>query len=234
MKIIDFGKNAYQFNIFLKFPWISGENVTEIIQQLVGERKIFRSVLKTDVQSPLTFSVGEGTEAAPLLQLKVASDSLSIFSGWFVSYDDWMRKRDLLLPTLAQILRGIPSELVLSLFTQCSSPVPTERLRQQSEIPELKYALELFQRFLPAEARARGNAYLAFSDAENKRSVEWWLGGWGATVPIPGYENVLFSTRLNMIEVGTDLKKSLEAHAAWSDAVLEKFHANYLSLIVKG
>jgi len=63
--------------------------------------------------------------------------------------------------------------------------------------------------------------------------VEFFLGGWGGSTPIPGYENVFFNTRLNFLEGGADLKKTLQAHVLWSDTLVEKFHSNYLSLFVK-
>jgi hypothetical protein len=233
LKILDFGRNAYQFNVFLKFPSISGERATETLQALVGERKVFRFVLKGETATPLVLSVGEGTESAPLFQLKIGTDTLSLFAGWFVSYDNWARWRDSLIPVLAQLLRGIPNELVLGLFSQCSSPVPSDRVKRIPEIPELKPVLDFFQHIIPEEYRQRGNSYVSFSDTDNRQTVEWWLGGWGAATAVPGYENVLFSTRLNVLESATDLRKALETHAAWSDALLEKFHTRYLSFFVK-
>jgi hypothetical protein len=233
LKIFDFGRNAYQFSVFLKFPYISGERITEALQQLVAERKVFRFVVKGEAAAPLTLSVGEGSEAAPLFQLKVGTDTVSLFAGWFVRYDDWMKWRDSLIPSLENLLRGVPGELVLSLFSQCSSPIPTERVKRRAEILELKPFEEFFQRFIPAEFREKGNAFITLSDAANRQAVEFFLGGWGTSTPIPGYENVFFNTRLNLLESGADLKKALQSHVFWSDTLLEKFHSQYLSLFVK-
>jgi len=233
LKIIDFDRNAYQLGIFLKFPYISGDKVAETVQQLVGERKIFRSVLKGEGQAPLTLSVGEGTQAAPLFQMKIGPDTLSLFGGWFVVHDDWVKWRNSLVPMLAQILQRIPNDLVLGFFNQCSSPIPTDRVKRLAEIPEMKLFEDFFQRIVPAENRERGNSYVSFSDAESKRFVEWYFGGWAGFAPIPGYENVVFNTRLNILERDTDLRKALETHVIWADSLLEKFHSNYLSLLIK-
>ncbi len=233
MKILDFGRNAYQFSLFFKFPCVSDQRVKEILLRLAGESKAFQSVSKGEPPNLLTLSAGEGNESAPLFQLKVGTDSLTLFAGWFVSYEKWMKWRDSLVPVLAHVLVGIPNELVLSVFTQCSSPIPADRAKRPAEIPELKYSLELFQRFLPSENRERGNSYAAFSDAQGKRTVEWWLGGFVGVVPIPGYENVLLNTRLNILGGSADLRSVLESHVLWSDNVLEKFHSNFLSLFIK-
>ena len=233
MRIIDFGKNAFHFGLYLKFPSLSGEIANRLIRDLVTAKGIFKSVLKGgEPPALLTISTGDGSETSPLQQLRLAGDFISLWAGWHLSFDNWKTWRDSLAPMVVDSLKDVPSELVASIFSQVSTPVPADRVKPLSSIDELRPIHEIYERFLPSENRQRGSSLASFEDAQGKKTVEWWMGGWDPGSAIPGYTNITLGARLNILEPGKSLNDAIREHTAWSDDVVAKFHSHFLSLLI--
>src|ERR1700693_1776041 len=93
LKIIDFGKNTYQYEIDLKFDFISPEAVRRIVEDLYVSKRQFTAVSKDASTNQTALTKGEGTPDSPVFQLRIAPDKILIWAGWYVPYEKWQQWR---------------------------------------------------------------------------------------------------------------------------------------------
>lgn len=229
MKIFDFGKNTYQYSINFKFDCLSHELLRGLVQDFLFKRKYFSNVSKDQSANQTVLTKGEGTHESPLFQLKIGADTIILWAGWHVSYEEWQQWRTLLLSDIGAILQTIPIELVGALAAQFVLIVPTDKLKRTDEINELKPILAFNRRFIPEELLGRGKAYAAFGDKEGRQMVEWWVGG----SAIPGEENVSFMVSQNALDLKSNLRQNMQTHVTASEKLVERFHSGFLSLLIK-
>ena len=229
MKIIDFGRNTYQHEIGFKFDCISPELVRDVVREMLVSKKQFSTVAKEGSTNQTYLTRGEGTESSPLFQVRIGSDKIVLWAGWYVPFEKWQEWRNAILLQLTRYVEPVPIEVVGALTSQYVFLVPSENLKQGDSIPELQPIREFYKRFIPRELIKRGNVYLVFGDEQGKETLTWWTGGSTA----PGEENITFIFRSNVVDAARRLEENLLAHTARSDGLLKGFHAGLLSLLVK-
>jgi hypothetical protein len=228
LKVFDFQKNTYQFEINFRLDCLSTNTILGVVEHLI-KRKVFSSVLKGEAGSQAVLRVGEGVEKSPYFQLTVGRGVILLSAGWYVSYERWQKWRNDMLTEVTAFLKDIPTEMVGVLTSQAALTVPNERVKDIDEIPELEPVLALYRRFVPRELLKRASAYVALGDENQERTIEWWAGG----STTPGEESVTFRVHRNVIDPKVSLGQNAISHATSSDELLEKFHTGFLALIIK-
>ncbi len=130
---------------------------------------------------------------------------------------------------MAGFLEAIPLELVGSLSSQSLLGLPRANWKNPDEIPEFQPIRSLFRRFLPEELLKWGSTYVAHTDQEASRSVEWW----SSTGQVPDWDAITLLIKQNVLDKQLGLTKNLGAHTARADQLLEKFHSEFLSRLIK-
>jgi len=229
LKIIDFGKNTYQYEIDFKFDCISPEIVRKIVENLHIVKKQFSAVAKDAATNQTALTQGQGTGESPFYQLRVGSDKILMWVGWYVSYEKWLQWRSSILSELLMSLEAIPIELVTAFSSQYAFIVPVEKLNRSDQIPELAPVRAFYGRFVPEELLKRTNAYLTFGDEGGKEILSLLLGG-GAN---PNEGNITFNVRWNAFDSKAGLEQNIRAYTARADKLMESCNSGLLSLLVK-
>lgn len=229
MRILDFGKNTYQYEISFKFDCFSPERIGNLVKDLLVTKKSFSTVGKEQGTGLTVLTLGDGTESAPFFQLKVGADKVVLWAGWYATYEQWRRWRDSLLSETTALLEGIPIEMVRLLSSQQVFVIPIEKSKPYDQISELEPVWALFGRFIPRELLKRMGASLVFGDEEGNETLGWWPVGTG----VAGETSIAFALNWNVLNSKAGLKENELAHVARFDRLLEAFHENYLSLLVK-
>jgi len=227
--MIYFEKNTYQYEIAFRFDCISAQLVTAIAVDGVVSSKHFAMVFKDGATNQTVMSIGDGTEASPIFQMRMASDRIILWGGWFVTLKRWQDWCNAYVPILADLLRGIPLEFVAGLSAQYNYAVPIECLRPGRTIPELEPVRAFYQRFTPIELLSRGNVAMVFSDEAGREALGWNVGG----STMPGHENIGFNHRWLTLEKQLDLKGNVRAHMTRAEELLRNFDEGFLSLVTK-
>lgn len=227
MKIVDFGQNLYQYLAEFKFSCISTQLTREIVDHFLTNKKYFSDVGKED--SATVLISGKGTAEAPFFQLRIGPDTLAMWAGWHAKYDKWIEWRKLLISEISEHLSPIPIEFIRSLVSQYLINVPIDRIKPAKEVPELESVLGFYARFVPEKFLDRVGAAVLFGDQEGNESVEWWFG----ESKTPGYQNLTFHVRKNILETESSLRENMLSHSDRSDKIFELFHAGFLSLLVR-
>ena len=229
MKLIDFGGNTYQYRIDFKLETLSTGDVRDLAKQLVVDKAVFEGVQEDEDTGDIIFVRGAGTKEAPIHQLRTDYASVVLWTGWFVSYEDWQQWRTARLTEVAAHLHNVPIQLVKSLSSQYAFLIPPDRVRDGKEVADFEPVRALYRRFVPESLMARGNTFVQLSDDQNKETVEVSMSG----TPVPGQELVRYAVQLNAPEVEQSFQANLLRHAARSDGLLEHFHEHFLPLLIK-
>lgn len=229
MKIIDFGKNTYQYEIDFRFDFISPEVVRRIVEDLHLSKGRFTAVSKDPSTNQTALTQGDGTPESPVYQLRIAPDKILIWAGWHVTYEKWQQWRTSLFTDLQRLINDVTTELVLGCTSQSIVIVPAEKLIRGDQIPEITPVRDFYARFVPEELLQRYNAHLAFGDEEGKENLVFFVGA-GQT---PEEGNITFNVRWNSFDRKLSLDDNLRAHAARSDTLFDLFNSRLLSLLIK-
>ena len=224
----DFGRNTYQTLVTFKFDCISPADVKTFVRENVVENE-FSSVDRDQATKHAVVSFGDGSEKAPLHQLRIGPDSIAVWVGWHVPFIHWQEYRGRMLKQLMPLLKTIPISAVRSVSSQSNVLAPVSQLKEASEIPELKPARDLLRRFLPESLMARGNGYSLSSDALGTQNVEWWIGA----SQDPEYGNASFTSTRLYLSGQQGLYENWLVHLQESDELIQRFHSNYLSIFIK-
>jgi hypothetical protein len=230
LKVIDFGGNTYQYRIDFKLDTLSTEDVKDLAKLLVVDKAVFEAIQEDEDTGDTVFARGAGTKEAPIYQLRTDYESVVLWTGWFVSYEDWQQWRTARLMEVAAQLRNVPTQLVKSLSSQYVFLIPPDRVREGKEVADFEPVRALYRRFVPEPLLSRGNTFVQLSDDEGKETVEVSMSG----TPVPGQQLVRYAVQLNAPEVEQSLQANLLRHAARSDELLEHFHEHFLPLVIKG
>ncbi len=229
MKLIDFGGNTYQYRIDFRLETLSTRDVRDLAKQLVVDKAVFESVHEDEDTGDIIFARGAGTKEAPVYQLRTDYTSVVLWTGWFVSYENWQQWRTERLKEVAAHLDNVPLQLVTSLSSQYAFLIPPDKVREGKDVPDFEPVRSLYRRFVPEPLLARGNTFVQFSDDEGKETVELGLSG----TPVPGQQLVRYAVQLNAPELEQRFEANLLRHAARSDGLLEHFHEHFLPLLIK-
>ena len=230
LKIIDFGKNTYQYEIDFRFDCISTATVRRIVDNLLISKKRFSVVAKEESTNQTVLTEGQGTPQSPVFQVKIGLDKILLWTGWNVPYEKWQQWRSSVFADLQVLTQEIQTEMVLACASQYAFIVPADKLKHGNQIPELAPVRAFYARAVPEELLERYNAFLAFGDTSGKEALSFYVGP-GPQTPDEG--NITFNFRWNTFDKNIKLEQNLLAHAARSDRLLELFHAGLLSLLIK-
>ena len=228
MKTVDFNKNTFQYEITFKFDCVSVDILRSAIDDLVLKRRLYASVSKDAATNQTILSKGNGTKDDPFLQLKFARDRIDLWAGFHVPYEAWQQWRQSMLTEVARFLTPIRLEFVSSLTEQIVLVVPQEKLKAEKEIPELQPILAFSRRFVPEHLLKRGAGYSGFTDEAGSKSIEWWYTGNLATRE----DAITFRARWNAFSEADTVERALVAHSADADRLFQKFHSEFVLLLV--
>jgi len=229
LKLIDFGGNTYQYRIDFKLETLSTGELRDLAKQLIVDKAVFEAVQEDEDTGDTIFARGTGTREAPIYQLRTDYASVVLWTGWFVSYEDWQQWRTARLKDVAALLHSVPIDFVKRLSSQYAFLIPPDKVRAGKEVADLEPVRALYKRFVPEPLLARGNTFVQLSDDEGKETVEVSVSG----TPVPGQELVRYAVQLNTPEVGQSFQAGILGHAARSDGLLEHFHEHFLPLLIK-
>lgn len=226
MKIIDFGKNTYQYEIDFKFDCISPATIRRIVEALYISKNRFSAVSKDATTNQTVLTQGQGTPEFPVFELRIRGDKILLWTGWYVSYEKWQQWRSSIFEEL-QLL--VSSEMILACKSQYVFLIPGDKLKRGDEIPELAPVRAIYARGVPEELLQRYNTNLAFGDETGKEVLSFFIGS-GQT---PGEGNVTFNFWWNAFDKKINLVETIRSHAARSDRLVERFSSGLVSLLVK-
>ena len=229
MKVFDFGKNTYQYEIDFKFDCISTECVKQIVENLHISKKLFSAVSKEAGTNYTQLTEGQGTPQSPVFQVKIGLDRIVIWAGWHVSYEKWQQKRASIIDALQILIEQIPVEMVLTCVSQSAFVIPAANLIRGDQIRELAPVLAFYARGVPQELLENYNALLAFGDKSGKEALSFLIG----PSEFPQESKITFDFRWNAFDSGINLEQNVIAHAARADGLLDRFSSGLLSLLVK-
>ncbi len=172
---------------------------------------------------------GDGTQQSPYFGVKIGSDKILIWAGWYVAYDKWQQWRTSVLTDPQMLLQEIPIHMILACTTQCVSIVPANRIRRGDEIPEFAPVRTFYARAVPEELLERYNAFLSFSDKNGKEVLSLFVGP-GQT---PEEGNITFNLRSNSFDYSKTAQQNVLAHSARADRLFDSFNSGILSLLIK-
>jgi len=174
-------------------------------------------------------TTGDGTEKYPFLQIKLLSDKVNFWGGWHVRYDAWKGWRNNVTLELLRLSSDLPSSFVAQLVSQVSIVIPQEKVKGISEIPTLQPLIEFHRRYLPDEFIGKGGAYAVFANDSLTKSVETQATG----NPTTNEQTFTFLHRWMALDPQNNVEQNLLDHYSSFDELLEKFNANYLSMLIK-
>ncbi len=227
--MFDFAKNTHQCGLTFKFDALDVGTIRAIVDHLYLGKRLFETVGKVEGGSNVALTRGDGSEKAPYYQLRFAANEIVLWTGWYVSYREWRAWRDNILDEIGAPLKVIQSELIGSMSSQALVVLPTDRLKEPSDVSELKPILELFRRFVPPELSSTGNSYCVFGDAAGNHSLELWAGA----NPLANESNITFTSRLNTSDPKIGVAENFINSCRRSDELLEKAHSGLLGLLLK-
>jgi hypothetical protein len=228
VKFFDFAKNSYQYSVSFKFDCLDLMSIKNLTQHLLVDKKRF-SVVSKDSQDKAALSGGEGTEKAPLFQLRLREDSFVLGVGWFVGYQKWREWRDLLIMDSLPVLNAIPVSFVSQLSGQSSIAIPPEKIKDPTKLEWMAPMRKLLGAMVPEEMTVRGNLFTTLSDATAANVVDIWSAPLGQGA---GEEAISFAYRRTALDEKLSLEQVIHEHCHRSDELLERFHNNFLALIV--
>jgi hypothetical protein len=229
VSIFYFGKNTQQCGLTFKFACLGPETITKLVQHFLLKHRTFETALKGETEDQVILSKGSGSTEDPYYQLRMSASEILLWAGWNVSYEAWQSWRDRVLSELFLLLENVPTEYFLAVTSQLASVVPPEKFRDIEKVPELEPLRSFFIRFIPKDLLGKGSAYASFGDSEGKQTVTWWSGAQGPQAD----ETVSLTVRLNFLDSKSSLQDTVTAHANNADKLIEAFHSNFLSLILK-
>jgi len=229
LKVFDFGGNTYQYRIDFTLETLSTADVRDLAKHLVIDKAVFETIQEDEDSGDTIFARGAGTREAPIYQLRTDYASVVLWTGWFVSYEDWQQWRTARLTEVAAQLHDVPIQLVKTLSSQYAFLIPPGKGREGKDVADFEPIRALWRRFVPEPLLARGNTFVQLSDDEGKETVEVSLSG----TPERGQQLVRYAVQLNAPEVKQSLLANLLRHAARSDELLERFHEHFLPLLIK-
>jgi|SRR5579859_7697568 len=228
VKFFDFAKNSYQYSVSFKFDCLDSMSIKNLTQDLLVDKKRFEIVSK-DSQDKAALSRGQGTEIAPLFQLRLREDNFALGVGWFVGYQKWREWRDLLIMDSLPVLNAIPVSFVSQLSGQSSVGIPREKVKDPAKLEWMAPLRKLLGAMVPEEMTVRGSLFSTLSDATAANFVDIWSAppGQGA-----GEEAISFTYRRTALDEKLSLEQIIREHCRRSDELLERFHSNFLALFV--
>jgi len=229
VKIFDFGKNTQQCAITFKFDCIGSETTSELVQHFVMKQKTFSTISKGENQQVI-LSIGTGTDAQPYYQLRISPGEMLLWSGWNVKYEEWQKWRDKTLGELFLLLEEIPIEYVHTLACTIAVGIPAAKLKNPDEVAELAPLSAFYARFLPKEISGKYVGYYVSTDPERKQTVTWWNGSPDGLAL--NEDSMSCAIRLNVIDVNLSLAKNVAAYLKTADECFERFHTNYIGVMV--
>jgi hypothetical protein len=226
LKIIDFGKNTYQYEIDFRFDYITPSIIRRIVDDLYISKNRFSAVSKDASTNHTVLTQGQGSQESPVYELRIRGDKILLWTGWYVPYEKWQQWRSSIFEELQL---SMSSEMVLACKSQCVFLIPADKLKRGDEIPEFAPARQIYARGVPEELLQRYNVNLAFGDDTGKEVLSFFIGS-GQT---PGEGSVTFNFWWNSFDKKAKLEEIMRAHASRSDGLLERFSSGLLSLLVK-
>ena len=225
----DFGRNTHQLQINFRFDYLSLGQTQELVRYALIEKRQFKSVGKDDNTNETVLTVGDGTPDDPLFQLRLLPNRIVLWVGWGVSYERWQAWRSTWIENLASELKGLPVDFIANVMGQHLISIPVDRLKTAREIDELKAVLEFYGRFVPEAFLSRAAAQVVFGDEAGRDQIAWSTG---ISDP-PDHESVTFAVQRNAFESDKGVAESLKGFAGMCDELMDPFHENFLSLIIK-
>jgi hypothetical protein len=202
--------------------------MASLAEHLLVRQKLFTEIVQAQPTDQVNLVTGDGTEAHPYFQCKISRNEIVLWAGWGVGFNGWQAWREQLLDQITAFLKDIPIEFALAITSQVASGIPIEKYKELQDVPELEPLLAIYNRYLPQELLARGNAHVAFSDKDGKQTVTWWN-----VPPAGGIEAMTFSVRLNTLDYGVSLRGNAAVHTRSADEFADKFHSNFIALLLR-
>jgi hypothetical protein len=227
--IFDFGRNTYQYSIAFKFNCLDSYSIKNLVQHLLVEKKRFSTVSKGDQDSAI-LSQGAGNEQDPFFQLTLREDNYILAAGWYADYENWRKWRDQLLADSAPFLKTISLDFVAQISGQSSLAIPQDKFKDPANREQFAAVKKLLQMIVPEEMLRRGNFFSSFGDEKGRDAVDLWTTPVGAGV---AQENISFSARRMLFDEKMTLDQAVAEHARFSDHLLERFHSDFLTLILR-
>lgn len=229
LKIIDFGKNTYQYGIQFKFDCIQLDITTHLVEDFLIKKRHFSNVSKDANTNQTILARGDGTQKEPFYNLRVGKDVVILWAGWHVPYDKWIHWRNSISSEVTELFQKIPIEFIATLSSQSSFVIPENNFKRWEEVPALNGLFAFYKRFLPEDILKRANSLTTFGNENWNRTVELWSSGG----PNPGENNTTYTIRQSLLDNKMNLQHNLESHMKVSDKLLEDFHSAFLSLVIK-
>ncbi len=223
-----FGKNTYQFTVDFKFGCIGPELITGVVNDSLVKGREFSAVGENAETGETVLSKGDGTEKAPLFQVKMTRNQLALWAGWFVRYEQWQQWRDDLLPKLTDRLTGISVELVQALRSQYSVGIPRDKLKHAANVGELEPLLAFYRRFVPENLFGRSGGYFVFGDEDGRETAQFWLGG----APTLKQQDVGLMMQRAILDTTLSVSENIIAHLRTADDVFENFCRSAVSPMI--
>jgi hypothetical protein len=227
LAIVDFGKNTYQCAISFKFECLGANLMASLVENLLIRQKLFSEIVQAQPANQVSLVRGAGTEANPYFQCKISRNEILLWAGWGVSFEAWQAWREQLLDQITAFLKDMPVEFTLAITSQVATGIPIEKYKELEDVAELQPVFAIYNRFVPKEMMARANAHIAFGDQDGKQTVTWWN-----VAPAGGHEAITFMVRLNALDYGATLRVNATVHTKSADELAEKFHSNFLALLL--
>jgi hypothetical protein len=229
LTIFDFEKNTNQCGLVFKFDLLGADTIRNLVEHFLQKQKLFTSVGKVEGTPHVVLTKGDGTKQSPYFQLRIASNEVALWTGWYVSHREWREWRDAILSEIGPLFKNISSEFVLTVSSQSLIAVPLGRFKNPAEVSELEALRAFFGRFVPPEFIGRGNGYFTLVNDEGREAIDLWTGGGSPQ----GEENISFTVRLNAPNAKMGSGETFLTHCRRADELIERFHSGFLSLILK-
>ena len=229
MKIFDFGKNSYSLGTLFKFDCISPSIVTAIVSRLALEKKLFTEIAKDDNTGETVLTMGNGTEQAPLHQLRIDANEVNLWAGWFVAFDSYQKWRNNLLPELALVLRDLHPGMVQAVASQASFGVLEGKTRKPDDVPESAQLLGFYRRFIPESLLKRGKGSFMGGDEDGKRSIELTISPGISPIQLL----VTYTVRNHILDTSASLEQNFVNHANFADEMIQALNDRLLSLFIE-
>jgi hypothetical protein len=130
---------------------------------------------------------------------------------------------------LADISESVPSAFVLYIASQATITLPDANAMDPSDVPELRPFLVFTRRYIPNDLLKRSAGQSIFSDPSGNRIIETQAGG----NPVTQENTFVYMYRCLSVDVEKTLQQNFTEHASAFDELLQKFHDNYISLVLK-